>query len=286
LIEIKPSPIQKIEFLDRDIYIKRDDLTHKDFSGNKARKFYHFLKTNYPNIKKVISHGSAQSNAMYSLSVLAKLKGWKFDYYVDHIASYLKNNPHGNYQKALENGMKIYEGNYPDSFDDCELFIKEGGAMDEAKEGIEILANEINSEFKDKKIDIFLPSGTGTTAFYLQRYTDFKVYTTNVVGSSQYLNKQFLDLNKDEKRYPTILESSKKYHFAKLYREFYDIWIDLKDKTDIEFDLLYDPKGWITLKENIDIFENEILYIHQGGLLGNKSMIKRYRNRFKDLINY
>ena len=277
MIEIKPSPIQKIEFLDREIYIKRDDLTHKDFSGNKARKFYHFLKTNYPNIKKVISHGSAQSNAMYSLSVLAKLKGWKFDYYVHHIASYLKDNPHGNYQKALENGMNIYEDDYPKSFCESELFIPEGGAMDEAKEGIKLLADEINSTFEDKKIDIFLPSGTGTTALYLQHYTDFKVYTTNVVGSSEYLQKQFLELESDESIFPTILKSSKKYHFAKLYCEFFEIWIELKDKTDIEFELLYDPKGWITLKENLDIFENDILYIHQGGVLGNESMLRRYK---------
>jgi 1-aminocyclopropane-1-carboxylate deaminase/D-cysteine desulfhydrase-like pyridoxal-dependent ACC family enzyme len=277
LIEINPSPIQEIEFLGRRFFIKRDDLIHKDFSGNKARKFYHFLKHDYSHINKVISYGSAQSNAMYSLSVLAKLKGWEFDYYVHHIASYLKKNPHGNYLGALKNGMNIYEKSPPTNFKKDELFIPEGGAMREAEEGIKLLADEINREFRDKKIDIFLPSGTGTTALFLQKHTNFKVYTTNVVGSREYLREQFLELESNESRFPTILESQKKYHFGKLYCEFFEIWVELKDITGIEFDLLYDPLGWLVVSKNLDRFKNDILYIHQGGVLGNESMKRRYK---------
>ena len=68
------SPVEQITFKNHNFYIKRDDLLHTDFSGNKARKFYYFFENNFPNITKVISHGSNQSNAMYSLSVLCKLK--------------------------------------------------------------------------------------------------------------------------------------------------------------------------------------------------------------------
>ena len=52
------------------------------------------LTNTLPNIKTIISHGSNQSNAMYSLSVLAKLKGWKFIYYTNHIPKILKQYPH------------------------------------------------------------------------------------------------------------------------------------------------------------------------------------------------
>jgi 1-aminocyclopropane-1-carboxylate deaminase/D-cysteine desulfhydrase-like pyridoxal-dependent ACC family enzyme len=82
-MNLQNSPIEKIKFNEFEYYIKRDDLLNNDFSGNKARKFYHFLVNDFPNIKKVVSHGSAQSNAMYSLSVLCKLKNWNFEYYVD-----------------------------------------------------------------------------------------------------------------------------------------------------------------------------------------------------------
>ena len=103
------SPIEQITFNKQRYFIKRDDLLDVDFSGNKARKFYYFLKNDFPKIKKIVSSGSAQSNAMYSLSVLCKLKNLEFDYYVDHIASFLKENPSGNYQSALKNKMNIKE---------------------------------------------------------------------------------------------------------------------------------------------------------------------------------
>ena len=157
------SPIEQITFNNQQYFIKRDDLLHPDFSGNKARKFYFYLKNNFPDIKKIISHGSAQSNAMYSISVLCKMKNLEFDYYVDHIASFLKEESIGNYKYALKNGMNIKEEKLPLSFNSDELFIKEGGALVEASFGIKILAEEIKSWAKENKIEklkIFLPSGT------------------------------------------------------------------------------------------------------------------------------
>ncbi|MFV7791499.1 1-aminocyclopropane-1-carboxylate deaminase, partial [Aliarcobacter lanthieri] len=55
------SPIEEISFNNQKYFIKRDDLLHVDFSGNKARKLYYFLKNNLKGINKVISYGSAQS---------------------------------------------------------------------------------------------------------------------------------------------------------------------------------------------------------------------------------
>ena len=103
------SPLELHTLRNRKIYIKRDDLLDEDFSGNKARKFYYFLVNDFSFIKRVVSYGSNQSNAMYSLSVLAKLKGWEFVYFCEHIPEFLKENPSGNYKYALQNGMKIYE---------------------------------------------------------------------------------------------------------------------------------------------------------------------------------
>ncbi|SFV68767.1 pyridoxal phosphate-dependent deaminase, putative [hydrothermal vent metagenome] len=283
------SPIQKKQFQKQTIYIKRDDLLSSDFSGNKARKFHYFLAHNFPHIKKVVSYGSAQSNAMYSLSVLAKKQGWRFDYYTTHIADYLKENPHGNYRYALENGMNIYvEPNTPiPSTDKTSLFIEEGGRQKEAQYGLEILAKEIESWKEEQKIEelnIFLPSGTGTTALFLQKYSKDTVYTTPCVGGVDYLEKQFFMLEKDENFHPTILKPSKKRHFGKLYRDSYNIWLELQNKMGIEFDLLYDPHGWLTLLENPQIFEKPTLYIHQGGLIGNESMLARYQRKYSENI--
>lgn len=280
------SPVEKIVFNNNEYYIKRDDLLNKEFSGNKARKFHYFLENDFPNITKVISHGSAQSNAMYSLSVLCKIRNWEFEYYVDHIASYLKDNPVGNYKGALENNMKILEEETPDTFTNNTLFISEGGALKEAQYGLEILAKEIifwADENKIENLKVFLPSGTGTTALFLQKYLPFEVLTCPCVGDEEYLEKQFFEL--EETKHPTILKREKKYHFGKLYKEFFLKYKDLLSQTDIEFDLLYDPLGWITLENYVNNLKEEnkpnILYLHQGGLLGNKSMLDRYEYKYK-----
>ena len=68
------SKIDEVEVNNQKYFVKRDDLLNSDFSGNKARKFHYFLNEDLTEYKKIISHGSIQSNAMYSLSVLAKLK--------------------------------------------------------------------------------------------------------------------------------------------------------------------------------------------------------------------
>ncbi len=278
------SPIQKITFNNQKYFIKRDDLLHNDFSGNKARKFYYYLINDYPNIKKIVSFGSAQSNAMYSLSVLCKIKALEFDYYVDHIASYLKQNPIGNYKFALENGMNIIEKSLPDFFDEETLFISEGGAVEQASVGIEVLANEIKfwaDEHDIKNLKIFLPSGTGTTALYLQKFLPFEVLTCACVGDEDYLREQFLQLEKDN--FPTILQRERKYHFGKLYKEFYEIHKELLKQTNIEFDLLYDSLGWICFEKYVNNYKNRdytFLYIHQGGVIGNISMLERYKYKY------
>ncbi len=278
------SPIHEVVFNKQKYFIKRDDLLNSDFSGNKARKFYYYLINDFPDIKKVVSHGSSQSNAMYSLSVLCKLKNWQFDYYVDHTASFLKENPIGNYKYAIKNGMNIIESEVPDFFDKETLFINEGGALVQASHGIEVLANEIKlwiNQNNIKDIKVFLPSGTGTTALFLQKYLPFEVLTCPCVGDEEYLKKQFEVLEK--KNHPLILKIDKKYHFGKLYKEFYEIHNNLLTQTNIEFDLLYDSLGWICFENFVKQLKEAnttFLYIHQGGIIGNESMYDRYKHKY------
>ena len=280
---IKNSPVDKVTF-NKEFFVKRDDLLDDNFSGNKARKFYYFLKNDFPKVKKVVSYGSNQSNAMYSLSILCKLKGWKFEYYTDHLPSYLEDNPQGNYKYALENGMHLKVGTQlPKNFENDTIFISEGGAVQEASYGIELLANEIKQWKKEnsfENIKVFLPSGTGTTALFLQKYLDDEVLTCPCVGDVEYLKKQFLELEANTMLHPTILNPPKKFHFGKLYKENYQIWEELKEQTNIEFDLLYDPIGWQTLLQYENDKQMPILYIHQGGLKGNETMKLRYERKF------
>jgi len=275
------SPITPFIYKDNFFHIKRDDLL-RPFEGNKARKFYYFYKNHFPNIKRVISFGSNQSNAFAALSKLCKIKKWEFIYYTNHIPSFLKQNPSGNYLYALKNNAKVIEIDLKgDEFrefvlslkDENTLIIEEGGRVKEAEEGIKLLAQEINEYAIKYNLKVFLPSGTGTTAYFLAKHLDVEVLTVPCAGDEEYLKKQFSFLGGGKK--PTILKPRKKYHFGKLYKNLFEIWKNLKN-SGVEFDLLYDPIGWDTI-EYYGL--KNILYIHQGGLKGNITMLQRYERK-------
>jgi len=281
-----PSPVTEHTFRNYPFFLKRDDLIHPAFSGNKARKFFYFLTRRFPDVHTIVSYGSAQSNAMYSLSVLAKMRGWRFVYAAHHITPALKADPHGNFKAALANGMELIEGYEAINVwkeRPGVLFIEEGGRMREAEEGLKRLADEIvawQNERRIERLNVFLPSGTGTTALFLQKHlpASVTVFTVPCVGDAAYLHKQFRMLENEASYYPVILTPPKRYRFGKLYQEHYAMWQALRNETGVTFDLLYDPVGWHTLLHH-GLLEQDVplLYVHQGGLKGNESMIKRYR---------
>ena len=369
-----------------------------EFNGNKARKLEYFLHAGLGGIKRVVSYGSSQSNAMYSLSVFAKMRGLEFHYVVSNLNSNLAANPIGNFKFALENGMKIYidkdrrararalayelaglkEGeiygdeavNLTDAFDrnglnldkfderlgftdtnlsaknmpnsqaeiapnlqnqdrenlikfdgsaklasanfseckshknsnlkksaeqtssnlpaaqDCfigdSLFINEGVWQPQAEAGFISQARQIErwAEAEGKVVDIFLPSGTGTSAAFLAKHVKFDVFTCPCVGDADYLKNEIEALTPNSKA--RILQPPKKYHFGDLKPELYQIWREVCEQTGIEFELIYDPVGFLTMMANMGAFKNEILYIHQGGALGNISQKLRYERKFKE----
>ena len=277
--------IEPIYFKGRRFWILRDDLIRGEFNGNKARKLAYFLNLNP--INRFISHGSSQSNAMYSISILAKMRGVKFIYFTHHICDFLLKNPCGIFAAALKNGIEILLSDNPcqsaknECKDSQDIFIPEGVAMSEAELGFKDQA-KIIMDFAKKigiKFDIFLPSGTGCSAAFLAKnLDDMSVWTTPCVGDSDYLKREILSLDPFSK--VNILNPPKKYHFGKIYAEIYVIYKELLDSCGVEFELLYDGVGWLTLMANLDIFKGEILYIHQGGMLGNITLLDRYRRKF------
>ena len=370
-----------------------------EFNGNKARKLEYFLHAGLGGIKRVVSYGSSQSNAMYSLSVFAKMKGLEFHYVVSNLNSNLASNPIGNFKFALENGMKIYIDkdrraqakalayelaglkeseiygdeavNLTDAFDrnglnlskfdercsfmdtnlsaknvpnlqaeiapnlqnqdrenlskfdksakfaginsgefvsyknskfekttdqtspnlpaaqDCfigdSLFINEGVWQPQAEAGFISQARQIErwADAEGKTVDIFLPSGTGTSAAFLAKHVKFDVFTCPCVGDADYLKSEIEALTPNSKAH--ILQPPKKYHFGDLKPELYQIWREVCEQTGIEFELIYDPVGFLTMTSNLGAFKNEILYIHQGGALGNISQKLRYERKFKEM---
>lgn len=280
-----PSPIEPLEFCGRRYWVKRDDLL-MPLTGNKARKLAWFLENPLPRVRRLVSHGGAQSNAMLALARLAKLKGWEFTWFTRPMPSWLRAHPAGNLRLALELGMELKESNNPpvlEPGDAATLWIPQGVAMPEAAHGFQCLAEEI-MDFAREHPDlvVFLPSGTGTSAWYLQSFLPIPVWTIPCVGDAGYLRKQWEDLRAKEpdhqdQREPIIFPSAV-HPFGQPHSDYLAVWKELR-AAGITFDLLYDPPGWIALRERATTHERPILYIHGGGTEGNETMLARYGRR-------
>lgn len=222
---------------------------------------------------------------MFAIAALCKIKKWNFYYYTKPVALHVKENNFGNLYASKKLGMKHIEialDEYRNfimdlrfNLDEKTLVLDQGGADKLAQRGLELLAKEIEDSSLHVK-SIAVPSGTGTTALYLALALspEYTVYTVACIGSSDYLKEQMQSLHKIPDNL-VILEASRKYHFAKPYPEFYQMYSKLLD-TGVEFDLLYAPLMWKTLLE-YDM--EEIMYIHSGGVSGNKSMLERYKTK-------
>ncbi|CAM2833510.1 1-aminocyclopropane-1-carboxylate deaminase/D-cysteine desulfhydrase [Vibrio rarus] len=295
-MKLDSSPITQHTFGEHTFYLKRDDQLHQHFSGNKARKFMSLLHNEYPSINTLIGYGSVQANSLYSLAALCKIKKWSLEFYVQRIPQWLKENPRGNYRGALEMGAKIIEVDsdvHPEQYiqqirqpDSHCLVIPEGGRCEMAEQGIAGLASEIVNwaSFRShQQLAIALPSGTGTTSYYLQKHLqqhDIQVLTCPCVGGSQYLHKQWQELGGVAQ--PSVLPCDYKHHFGHLYHNEFLLWQKLHKNTNVEFDLLYDPYMWHALLPWMEQHQDtSVLYIHQGGLLGNETMLPRYQRKFE-----
>lgn len=279
------SPISKITLDGRVFYVKRDDLIDPFLAGNKYRKLYTLLQTSPNKLSKIISYGGTQSNAMLAIAAMCEKKGWEFTYYTKSLSDTQKNENSGNFYHAKNLGMihvEITQQFYKDfiaslrfNLDEKTFVIDQGGAVEEAKLGLEVLADEIRESGLHVK-SLATPSGTGTTALYLALcLPEYRVYTTPCVGDAEYLREQMSALHEIPKNL-TILEPQKKYHFAKPYREFLEMQQKLLS-AGVEFDLIYAPSLWRCLVEQTD---EEIIYIHSGGVSGNESMLERYKQKF------
>ncbi len=241
------SSIDRFSIDGRLFYVKRDDLIDPYLSGNKYRKLFALIDTPKERFDKIISYGGTQSNAMLAIAALCKEKGWIFEYYTKPL--HVKENPNSNYATALKLGMvhkelelslyKDFIASLTLNLDEKTFILHQGGADKSAKEGVENLAREIEKAGLHVR-SIATPSGTGTTALYLAlSLPEYKVYTTPAIGDKNYLIEQISALETLPDNL-IILESEKKYHFAKPYKEFLEIYEKLKNG-GIEFVLVYAP---------------------------------------------
>jgi 1-aminocyclopropane-1-carboxylate deaminase/D-cysteine desulfhydrase-like pyridoxal-dependent ACC family enzyme len=283
------SPITKLEVFGRKWLIKRDDLLDVAINGNKARKLYRFAANGF-GAKTIVSYGGAQSNAMYSISAMAKSQNVEFIYYTKKLPSILKKSPSGNLKAAFANDMQLIElehGEYETKIEELladnksdTLLIRQGGADEYARDGLKLLADELNEFARSQNLKnpiAVTSSGTGTTAGYLSEYLNFECLTTPCVSNGEFLYREFERLGVTKK--PSIIETKDKIAFAAPHPKLLNIYRELLG-AGLEFDLIYDAKCWLAIVENIEYFEGrDVIFIHSGGVLGNETQLARYAHK-------
>eukprot|EP01126_Amoeba_proteus_P067289 TRINITY_DN9901_c0_g1_i1.p1 TRINITY_DN9901_c0_g1~~TRINITY_DN9901_c0_g1_i1.p1 ORF type:complete len:257 (-),score=30.99 TRINITY_DN9901_c0_g1_i1:104-874(-) len=253
---------------------------------------------------------------MVAVAQMAREFGLKFTYLTKPLSKYLRNNPSGNYLFSIELGMEtVFTSQNLDEIlleyhnDPTALVIPRGGYFKEAEFGISILAEELNSFIcsgqlgNTEDVAIVVPSGTGITAFYLSKWFHQKekealnwsldrvprkvsVYSVPVSMCRHQMETEFERMNnqhtgnRDESRgLPVVLDTRKNYRFGEPHPLFLKIYRFMKEKKQVEFDLIYAPKTWRAIFENRKLIkERNLIYIHTGGISGNVSQLRRYEN--------
>jgi 1-aminocyclopropane-1-carboxylate deaminase len=275
------------------LYIKREDLIHREISGNKWRKLkYNFLEAERLGLKKIVTVGGAFSNHIAAISAAAKL----YDF---ESVGIIRGEPYHPLNPTLSfasnNGMKLLYWNrekFRAGFNHSTLtalkddlgefyFIPEGGTNELAVLGTKEIIDEIEMVFDS----ICCPVGTGGTIAGLVKGAPHFPY--KVIGFSALKNNGFLEetikklIGTDHNDW----EINNNYSFggyAKHTSELINFINQFKRQHHIELDPIYTGKmmyGLYDLIKNRFFREGSIIIaVHTGGLQGNAGFNLRYNN--------
>ena len=270
------------------VFVKREDLLHKEVSGNKFRKLkYNILKAQELGYSKLLTFGGAYSNHIAATAAAGRICG------IETIGiirgDELEDNYVGNetLTKAVEDGMTLgflsrtdyrlkatpeiierLESKYGEFY-----LVPEGGTNEEAVRGTEEILKQ-NDEVFDY---VCTAVGTGGT---IAGIINSSFDNQTIIGFPA-LKGDFLyeDIRKfaTKSNWELVLE----YHFggyAKYNEELLSFLRELYNQTGVLFDPIYNGKMMYGLMEEIKKGKfkegSKILVIHTGGLQGWNEKIK------------
>lgn len=298
------SPLQQLQssFLNKanvQLFVKRDDLIHPQFGGNKWRKLkYNLLHAKDNNFDTLLTFGGAWSNHIYATAAAGKHFGFKTIgiirgekhqelnatlsfaeecgmqlHYIDRKQYRQKNDP-AFQKKLLQQFGHVY-------------ILPEGGSNPLALRGCEEIVHEVNSQIHQPFDVICCASGTGATLAGMvsairSEKTNHKQYA---IGFSALKDRgfltsdvsDFLDTDSTDNSTTRNWRVESDFHFggyAKINDELIQFMHDFKSQYNIELDAVYTAKMFYGLFELIrsNTFKPEsiIIAVHSGGLQGNK----------------
>jgi 1-aminocyclopropane-1-carboxylate deaminase/D-cysteine desulfhydrase-like pyridoxal-dependent ACC family enzyme len=308
---IADSPLQKLHspFLDKaniQLYVKRDDLIHPQFGGNKWRKLkYNLIHARNNHFDTLLTFGGAWSNHIYATAAAGKHFGFKT---IGLIRGEQHNPLNATLSYASECGMQLHYLNRTQYRQKNEMtFLKsleqqygkvyilpEGGSNRLALDGCKEIVQEVSSELADeldRPFDVICcASGTGATlaGLALAIETEKTAQQQTAIGFSVLKGDPYLttglatEVRKfltDKNTGPAIcnwyIESG--FHFggyAKITDELIQFMQAFQSQYNIALDAVYTAKMFYGLFELIKsgtfVPGTIIVAVHSGGLQGNK----------------
>ena len=298
------SPLQQLRspFLDSakvQLFVKRDDLIHPQFGGNKWRKLkYNLQHARHNGFDTLLTFGGAWSNHIYATAAAGKHFGFK-------TIGIIRGEKHQPLNATLSFAeacnmqlhyvdRKQYRQKHQSSFQEKLIqqfgdvyILPEGGSNSLALKGCEEIIQEVNGQLHQPFDVICCASGTGATlagmvsAIRSEKSTH-KKYTIgfSALKGGEFLNTEVnkhLNIDITENPHPDDWRIESRFHFggyAKINDDLIQFMHSFKSQYNIELDAVYTAKMFYGLFELIksDTFKpgSIIIAVHSGGLQGNK----------------
>jgi 1-aminocyclopropane-1-carboxylate deaminase len=279
------------------LFIKREDLTHPEISGNKYWKMFYNVKKYLEkevSARKIITFGGAFSNHIAAAAALGKEFGIETLGIIrgDELENSWQENP--TLSLAYKNGMtfrfvtrEIYRDketlmkNLQEEFPES-LVVPEGGTNENAVEGIQFMLNEETQDFD------YLCSAIGTGGT-LSGISKFAEEHQKVIGFKAV---------KDESLEKRILNFSKRQNFTIFdasdggFGKITDENIRFINKFYQDFGIVLEPvytgkmlrKIFELIEEDYFPENSKILAFHTGGLQGIKGANEMLKKKNRNLI--
>lgn len=291
-----PGPTEEIrEFRGVRLYIKRDDLIHPEFGGNKWRKLkYNIVHMSHHGLNRLVTFGGPFSNHIYATAACARhfgiesiglIRGETLDRdnpvirFAEQCGMQLM--PVSRRIFALRNSPEYLRGlsrTYGPAH-----FIPEGGSNMSGAIGCTGIVREVMNQLGFLPQHWIVPGGTGYTAAGIAYGLRARA-TVHLVAS---VKRRFIDETLNAIRRllpsPTEIKLYDAYHFGGLAK--WDVSLirtmrQCATDHDIVLDPLYTGKAWYAMLALIgsgNIAQGEsVLFVHTGGAPGTAGFTYRF----------
>ena len=275
--------------------VKRDDLIHPQFGGNKWRKLkYNLIYAKEKHFKTLLTFGGAWSNHIYACAAA----GNHFGFNTIGIIRGEKHSPlNSTLQFAEQNGMQLHycdrkdyrKKNEPEFLEELKqqfgnvYILPEGGSNTLAMKGCAEIINEISKDKIGADFDVICcASGTGATLAGLISTIKPTTEKTEItaIGFSALKGGNFLE--NDVNRFLRDAKTSANWHietnfhfggYARVNNELIKFMKNFQTEFGFPLDAVYTGKMFYGLFERIKQGHfkagTKVIAIHSGGLQGN-----------------